>query len=137
MKEAFATEYFRRVKLVCKSKLNGKNKINALNTWAISLMRYGAGILNWRVNEVDQMDRKTRKILTINKEFHPKSDIDRLYVPRKKGGRGLISCKNCIASEENNLGWYVKNKVEPLLRAVKRQGTIETDDAIEPKEGLF
>ena len=106
MKEAFATEYFRRVKLVCKSKLNGKNKINALNTWAISLMRYGAGILNWRVNEVDQMDRKTRKILTINKEFHPKSDIDRLYVPRKKGGRGLISCKNCIASEENNLGWY-------------------------------
>eukprot|EP00794_Sanderia_malayensis_P016665 gene16665-biopygen14077 len=134
MKEAFATEYFRRVKLVCKSKLNGKNKINALNTWVISLLRYGAGILNWRVNEGDQMDRKTRKILTINKEFHPKSDIDRLYVPRKKGGRGLISCKNCIASEENNLGWYVKNKVEPLLRAVKRQGTIKTDDAIEPKE---
>ena len=33
----------------------------------IMLMRYGAGILNWRVNEVDQMDRKTRKILTINK----------------------------------------------------------------------
>ena len=97
-------------------------------------MRYGAGILNWRVNEVDQMDRKTRKILTINKEFHPKSDIDRLYVPRKKGGRGLISCKNCIASEENNLGWYVKNKVEPLLRAVKRQANIKTDDAIEPKE---
>ena len=84
MKEAFATEYFRRVKLVCKSKLNGKNKVNALNTWAISLMRYGAGILNWRVNEVDQMDRKTRKIFMINKEFHPKSDIDRLYVPRKK-----------------------------------------------------
>ena len=119
--------------VVCKSKLNGKNKINALNTWAISLMRYGAGILNWRVNELDKMDRKTRKILTINKEFHPKSDIDRLYVPRKKGGRGLISCKNCIASEENNLGWYVKNKVEPLLIAVKRQGTIKTDDAIEPK----
>ena len=98
MKEAFATEYFRRVKLVCKSKLNGKNKINALNTWAISHMRYGAGILNWRVNEVDKMDRKTRKILTINKEFHPKSDIDRLYVPRKKGGRGMISCKNRLFS---------------------------------------
>ena len=128
MKEAFATEYFRRVKQVCKSKLNGKNKINPLNTWAISLMRYGA------VNELDQMDRKTRKILTINREFHPKGDINRLYVSRKKGGRGLISCKNCIASEENNLGWYVKNKVEPLLIAVKIQGTIKTDGVIEPKE---
>ena len=134
MKEAFATEYFRRVKLVLKSKLNGKNKINALNTWAISLMRYGAGILNWRVNELDQVDRKTRKILTINREFHPKSDIDRLYVSRKKGGRGLISCKNCIASEENNLGWSVKSKVEPLLIAVKIQRTIKTDGVIEPKE---
>ena len=134
MKEAFVTKYFRRVILVCKSKLNGKNKINPLNTWAISLMRYGAGILNWRVNELDQRNRKTRKIPTINREFHPKSDIDRLYVSRKKGGRGLISCKNCIASEENNLGWYVKNKVEPLLIAVKIQVTIKTDGVIEPKE---
>ena len=84
MMEAFATEYFRRIRIVCKSKLNGKNKINALNTWAISLMRYGAGILDWRVNELDQVDRQIRKILTINKEFHPKSDIDRLYVSAAK-----------------------------------------------------
>ena len=99
----FQREYFRRARLVMRSRLNGRNKIRALNTWASSLLRYGAGILNWRKNVLDEMDRKTRKIMTINKEFHPKSDIDRLYVPRRKGGRGLLSCKSCIMTEENTL----------------------------------
>ena len=85
----FQREYFRRARLVMRSRLNGRNKIRALKTWAISLLRYGAGILNWCKNVLDEMDRKTRKIMTINEEFHPKSDIDRLYVPRSKGGRGL------------------------------------------------
>ena len=71
----FQREYFRRARLVMRSRLNDQNKIRALNTWAISLLRYWAGILNWRKNVLDEMDRKTRKIMTINKEFHPKSDI--------------------------------------------------------------
>ena len=63
----FQREYFRRLRLVMRSKLNGRNKIRALNTWAISLLRYGVGILNWNKNVLDGMDRKTRKIMTINK----------------------------------------------------------------------
>ena len=39
-------EYKRRLRLILKSKLNGKNKIQAVNTWAVALLRYGAGILN-------------------------------------------------------------------------------------------
>ena len=128
----FQREYFRRARLVMRSRLNGRNKIRALNTWAISLLRYGAGILNWRKNVLDEMDRKTRKIMTINKEFHPKSDIVRLYVPRSKGGRGLLSCKSCIMTEENNLGWYVKHQAEPLLVAVKNSKTINTEDVVSP-----
>ena len=47
MKKRFVKEYKRRLKLVSKSKLNGKNKINAINTWAVSVLRYGAGIIGW------------------------------------------------------------------------------------------
>ena len=35
-----------------KSKLNERNKIMALNTWAISILRYGPGILKWNKNEL-------------------------------------------------------------------------------------
>ena len=123
MKENFRTEYIRRTKVIMKSRLHGRNKIKALNTWAVSLLRYGAGIIKWTVGELDAMDRKTRKIMTINKEFHPKSDVDRLYISRSKGGRGLIDCKNCVIIEENSLGWYVVNHIEPLIVAVKESNT--------------
>ena len=41
-------------------------------------MRYGAGILQWNKNELQEMDRKTRKFMTINKELHPRNDAARL-----------------------------------------------------------
>ena len=41
MKKLVRIEYLRRVKLVLKSKLNGKYKIQGMNTWAVSLIRYG------------------------------------------------------------------------------------------------
>ena len=47
-------------------------------------------IINWRTEEIKKIDRKTRKMLTMYKMHHPKADIDRLYVKRKEGGRGLV-----------------------------------------------
>ena len=31
------------------------------------------------------------------------SNVDRLYVSREDGGRGLISCERCVRGEENSL----------------------------------
>ena len=57
MKKRFVREYKRRLKLVLKSKLNGKNKINAINTWAVSVLRYGAGVIRWTKEELRSLDR--------------------------------------------------------------------------------
>ena len=124
MKDKIRNEYFRMAKLILKSKLNGRNKIMALNTWAVSILRYGAGILKWNKNELQEMDRKTRKFMTMNKELHPRSDVAQLYVSRENGERGLIGCENSVKSEENGLGWYVRNNIEPLLVAVRTSRSI-------------
>ena len=50
MKIKVIAEYKRRLRLILKSKLNGKNKIHAINTWAVALLRYGTGIINWKVS---------------------------------------------------------------------------------------
>ena len=134
MQEIFRNEYFRRLRLLLKSKLNGKNKIMAINTWAVPVLRYGAGIINWNVEDIRAMDRKTRKTMTMFGALHPKSDIHRIYLPRKMGGRGLISCEDCITSEENNLGWYIKSSNESLLERVRMSGIINTDDAVQKGE---
>ena len=46
MKQKTRKEYMDRVRKVMKSKLNGGNVIKAINTWAIPLIRYGAGIID-------------------------------------------------------------------------------------------
>ena len=40
----------------------------ALSTEAVSILRYGAGILKWNKNELQAMDRKSRKFMTKNKK---------------------------------------------------------------------
>ena len=134
MKEMVSKEYLRCTKLIMRSKLNGRNKIMAVNIWAVSLMRYGAGILGWNTNELQKLDRKTRKVMTINKELHPRSDVAKIYVSRRRGGRGLISCECCVRGEGNSLSWYVLNSREVLLRKVGDSDIVNVPEAIEPNE---
>ena len=104
MKIKVTAEYKRRLRLILKSRLNGKNKMQAINTWADPLLRYEAGIINWKVDELKQMDRTTRKTLTMYEALHPKSDIDRLCLKQKHEGRGLISIEMCVRLVESNFG---------------------------------
>ena len=69
MKNNFRYEYFRRVKSILNSKLNGRNKIMALNVWAVSIMRYGTGILKGNKNELQEIDRKTKKFMNCTQEM--------------------------------------------------------------------
>ena len=80
------------------------------------------------------MDRKTRKIVTMYGPLHDKSDVDRLYLARSKCGRGLISCERCVRSEENSLGWCVKNLEEDLPGGVKVTSVIEYEQSVESEE---
>ena len=79
-----------------KSKLNGGNLVRGGNTWAVSLIRYSAAFVSWWKSELQDIDRKTRKLFTMYRALHPKSDVDRLYIPKKEGGRGLISIEDCV-----------------------------------------
>ena len=134
MKEVFRNEYLRRLRCILKSKLNGKNKIKGINSWAVSLLRYGGGLISWKKEELQKLDRKTRKLMTMYGVLHPKSDVDRIYISRKEGGRGLIGCEMCIRAEENNLGWYIRNSVESLLKQVRKCKVIETELSIAKEE---
>ena len=124
----------RRLRLILKSKLNGKNKIQAINTWAVTLLRYGAGIINWKADKLEIMDRTTRKALAMYGTLHPKSDIDRLFLKRKHGGRDLISIEMYVRSEENNLSLYVRESNEMLLKDVKKIIIVKTENLMEEED---
>ena len=102
-----------------KSKLNGGNLVHGVNTWAVSLLRYSAAFVSWRESELQAIDRKTRKLFTIYGSLHPKSDVDRLYIPRKEGGRGLISIEDCVELAIRGLEVYVHGSEERLIQAAR------------------
>ena len=91
MKLNVLKEYIRRLR-----KFRIGNLVRGVNTWAVSLLRYSAAFVSWRKSELQ--DRKTRTLFTIYEGLHPKSDVNRLYIARKEGGRGFISIEDCIES---------------------------------------
>ena len=110
MKAKVKAEYKRRVRKILETKLNGKNIIKGINTWAIALLRYSAAFLEWTRLEKEELDRDTGKLLNMHKALHPKSDVDRLYLPRNEGGRGLQSTQDTIELAILGLDNYVRNR---------------------------
>ncbi|XP_068738999.1 uncharacterized protein [Montipora capricornis] len=125
MKEVICKEYFRWIRKILKSKLNGGNVVNAMNSRAVSIIRYSAGIVEWTKDELRKLDRKTRKLLTINRAFHPQADVDRLYLKRAAGGRGLLSVEDCVNIEVGSLFRYIGESKERLLRFVSDENILE------------
>ena len=87
----------RRLILGLGTALSAKNKIQATESLSIPVVhRYNFEIINWRQEELQKLDRKTRKLL-IHGQHRPKTDVDRLYVPRKQGGKGLMQLDEAYA----------------------------------------
>ena len=59
MKNKVKTEYFRRLVCLLKSQLYASNLIAGINAWAIGIVRYTAGVLDWGKGELKAMDVKT------------------------------------------------------------------------------
>ena len=114
IKDKIQKEYYRRVRQLTSSKLNDGNTITAINSWIVSLVKYSAGILKWTKDELKVMDRKTRKIMTMNRTCNPQGDTDRLYIPRMEEGKRLLSVSDYAETEERNLSPHLDQSEERL-----------------------
>ena len=83
MEEKVKSKYIRRVKKLLRSQLNWRNVIAGMNAWAVVIIRYGAGVLDWAKEELKSIDIKTRKLMTINGSLHSRENESKLYLARK------------------------------------------------------
>ena len=110
-KQQITKEYLRRVRQIWNSELYSCNKIHVHNIFAIPILTPTFGILEWTKQELEDLDIKTRKILTCA-SLHINSDRDRLYCYRKYGGRGLNSTSDTYVARIVTLVLHLKY---PLL----------------------
>lgn len=108
----------KRVVKILKSHLTGKNKIKAINTWAIPVISYTFGILEWTQTDMNRLDRKIRTNMTRNRIHHTNASVIRLYIPRKAGGRGLLNLENLRKKQIINLRKYFREKDSVLLKTI-------------------
>ena len=95
IKERLKTEYRKRIQAICKTRLNGRNMVKAVNTLAIPVLTYSFGIIPWSNTELEEVKRMMRTSFTKFKYHHPKATIERITIPRKEGGRGVIDLRKC------------------------------------------
>ena len=62
--------------------------------------------------------------MTMHKVLHPRNDVDRLYVSRKEGGRGLASIEDSVDASIQQLADYIEK--QGLITAIR----IDTDNTI-------
>ena len=118
MKEKIRRECYRRVRAVLKTELNSKNRVHAVNTLAIPVVTYSFNIINWNMSEIRKIDAKIRKIMTCYRMHHPKADIDRLYLPRSSGGRGMMQLELAYKTTTIGLHQYLETSQDWMLKLV-------------------
>ena len=118
MKEKIRKEYYRRIRLVLKTELNSKDRIVVINTLAVLVVQYSYNILNWNLLDLQRMDRKTRKLLTSHRMHHPKAGVDRLYLPRSNGGRGMIRLEMAYKTTAIAMSTYLSTNCDWTLKLV-------------------
>ena len=77
------------------------------------------------LNCTEELDRRTRALMIMHGTHHPKADVDRLYLQRCEGGRGLLGLKDCVQVQEHSLGKYLSTLKEKILNEVNRSKIIE------------
>ena len=117
--------FYGRLKDLCRSGLNSKNLAKAINTYAIPVLVYSFGIIQWSNTDVRNLEMGIRKILTKHRTHHPRAAVERVTLPRVNGGRGIASLTELQASQIRGLREYfiVPKAKSPLHRAVVADDT--------------
>ena len=69
------------------------------------------------------LDRKTRKYLTLYNAFHHRDSVTRLYLPRNGGGHGLMAVEDSVELSKASLAKYMSESNERMLSATRGGGT--------------
>ena len=118
MKEKITKEYLKRVKLILKSELYARNKVEAIMSLAIPVFAYSIGTIDWYQEELNQLDIKTRKMLNAHRMIYKNQFLSRMYVDRSEGGLGLTEMDNIYKKEICGLALHLEHSTNKFIQWV-------------------
>ena len=86
---------------------NNNNNNNNNNSWPF---------LKWIREDLKQMDKRTRKLMTMHKALYLRDDVDWLYMSRKEGERWLTSIEDSVDASIQRLEDYIEKRGRRLIK---------------------
>ena len=118
--EVAARVYLKRLFVIWSSPLSDYNRVIATNQLALPVMEYLMWIQTWPLDELQRLDRETRKVICESGGKHPLGSTALMYLPRRRGGRGLKSIEEQYKAIKikSAVKMYAKNdkKIEMVRR---------------------
>ena len=90
--------------------------MQATNSFCISLLSYGFGVISWTKPEITKFDRLVRQVMTAANCHRPRSAIERLHLPRKLGGRGLLCVEHFLEHRIIMLSHHLQKSEDALVK---------------------
>ena len=106
-----------------------KNKRIAINTYVTPVLTFSFAIVKWTPTDLENLQTKTRTLLTRYRFHHPRAAKERLTLPWQMDGRRLIDITRLHDKQMKLLQKYLLNKEAtfPLHAAV-----VKADDRCTP-----
>ncbi len=114
LQQKLLREYLWRIRRTWRSQLTTR-KVEVTNSWGVGVFRYYFGYIPWNVAILTKADRLTRKIMRASNSLHCNSSVARVYLPRKKGGRGSSSVHSVYEQELVSAVCYLQTTDDPDL----------------------
>ena len=69
----------------------------------------------------------------MHKALHSRDDVDRLYVSRKEGRRGLASIEDSVVASIQQLEDYIEKHERGLITAIRNDTDNSTDNSLDDR----
>ncbi|XP_065189680.1 uncharacterized protein LOC135820290 [Sycon ciliatum] len=121
IKSKLREDYGKRLDAIFKSGLTAGYLAKAVNTYAMPLLTYSFGIINWRPVELEQLDILLRKKLTKKGWHHPRAYRERVHLVRAEGGGGFQSVVDLHERSLIQINKYIEGHQDHIAIALLKQ----------------
>lgn len=110
VKKNLKQSLLQRIRSILKTQLYSRNKIRAINTYAIPVLTYSFGIIKWSLTDLEDISRMIRTQLTEHRMRHPKAAIERVTLPVSMRGMGVTDIARPHSRHIDSLRQYFYRK---------------------------
>jgi hypothetical protein len=109
---------FELINKLCSMQLYERNLVKSINCKAMATVRYSMSICHYTKTELKELDIRVRRILKKSRVRGPQESVERLYMAKEVGGRGLTSFEMMYKMTKISIAVYLCLSEDEMLKAV-------------------